>query len=69
MSTGPLVFIIALLGFAGILTVSTLMRLADIERRLESAERSIDRLSKVWWEGVARNHGYTVERDDQWPRS
>ena len=41
--------------------ISVEMRLADLTRRLESAERSLDRLAKVWWEGVARRNGFSVE--------
>lgn len=47
--------------------VSVEMRLADVTRRLESAERSLDRLCRVWWEGVARRNGIAVEHgDDPW---
>ncbi len=56
-------FMVAAVTLVAILhAVSIEMRLADLTRRLESAERSLDRLTKVWWEGVARRNGYTVER-------
>ena len=37
-------------------TVSVEMRLADLTRRLESDERSTERLSQVWWQNTARSY-------------
>lgn len=36
--------------------VSVEMRLADLTRRLESEERSTERLSRVWWQGVSARY-------------
>lgn len=36
--------------------VSVEMRLADLTRRLESEERSTERLARVWWEGIERRY-------------
>ena len=52
---------VAIIALVILHTVSVEMRLADLTRRLESVERSLDRLCKVWWEGMARRNGFSVE--------
>lgn len=52
-----LVFIAVIATFVAVHAVSVEMRLADIARRLESEERSTDRLSKVWWQAMFNRYG------------
>lgn len=58
--------LIALFVIALILhTVSVEMRLADITRRLESDERSTERLSQVWWQNTARQYESNDRTDER----
>lgn len=58
--------LIAILVLALILhTVSVEMRIADITRRLESDERSTERLSQVWWQNTARQYESNDHTDER----
>lgn len=57
------VIVVVIATFVVVHTVSVEMRLADLTRRLESEERSTERLSKVWWQGMYRRYG--VEPEDE----
>ena len=46
-------------------TVSVEMRLADLTRRLESDERSTERLSQVWWEGATQRYTTQDHSDER----
>lgn len=65
MPTYAIAIIAAVLTFVAVHTVSVEMRLADLTRRLESEERSMDRLSRVWWEGVSRRYGVTPDVEER----
>ena len=58
--------LIALAAIALILhTVSVEMRLADLTRRIESDERSTERLSQVWWQTTARQYESNDHTDER----
>lgn len=58
--------LIAILVLALILhTVSVEMRLADLTRRIESDERSTERLSQVWWQNTTRQYESNDRTDER----
>lgn len=64
MSTLMVIAVSVCVTAAILLTISTLMRLADLERRVSSCERSVERLASVWWEGMSKRYPSPAEPTD-----